>query len=96
VVQDLLAVPQWNDLLGTSNIQSSFTDGATAVTLADGTELDVIRECARVQAETDTLNIWGSNNPSWRVYAYGPMSNILPGGVPTDTYVMVLVGDDPS
>lgn len=96
VVQDLLAVPQWNDLLGASNIQSSFTHGPTSVTLADGTEVDVNRECARVQAETDTLNLWGPNNPIWRVYAYGPMSNILPGGVPSDAYVMVLVGDDPS
>ncbi len=96
VVQDLLAVPQWNDLLGASNMQSSFTDGPMTVTLVDGTRVDVARECARVQAETNALHIWGLNDPVWRVYAYGPMSNILPEGVPTDAYVMVLVADDAS
>ena len=96
VVQDLLSVSQWNDLLASSNIQSSFTDGPTSVTLADGTRVDVFRERDRVQSETNTLNIWGSNNPVWQVYAYGPMSNMLPEGIPTDAYVLVLVGDDPS
>ena len=42
------------------------------------------------------LCVWGANDPVWRVYAYGPMSNILPEGVPTDAYVMVLVADDAS
>jgi hypothetical protein len=95
VVQDLLTVAQWNDLLA-GGLQSSFTEGPTVVTLGDGTQLDVARECARVQAETDRLNIWGTNDPTWRVYAYGPMANMLPEGVPSRAYVLVLVGDDPS
>jgi hypothetical protein len=96
VVQDLLTVGQWNDLLQAGNLQSSFTEGSTVVTLRDGTQLDVNRECARVQAESDRVNIWGTNNPVWRVYAYGPLSSILPEGVPSPAYVLVLVGDDPS
>ncbi|HSK08581.1 MAG TPA: pilus assembly PilX N-terminal domain-containing protein [Vicinamibacterales bacterium] len=95
VVQDLLTVPQWNDLLS-AGLQSSFTEGPTTVTLDDGTRVDVTRERDRVQAETNRLNIWGPNNPVWQVYAYGPMSSMLPEGVPTGAFVMVLVGDDPS
>lgn len=96
VVQDLLTVAQWNDLLQAGNVQSSFTEGPTVVRLGDGTQVDVARECARVQAETDRLHIWGTNDPKWRVYAYGPLANILPEGVDSRAYVLVLVGDDPS
>lgn len=96
VVQDLLTVAQWNELLQSGNIQSSFTEGPTVTTLADGTRIDVARECARVQAETDRLNVWGTNDPTWRVYAYGPLANMLPEGVDSRAYVVVLVGDDPS
>ena len=97
VVQDLLTVAQWNDLLqGTGNLQSSFTEGPTTLTLPDGTRLDVNLECARVQAETARLHVWGQNDPVWRVYAYGPMANMLPEGVESNAYVLVLVGDDPS
>jgi len=96
VVQDLLTVGQWNDLLQAGNLQSSFTEGATSVRLPDGTQLDVARECARVQAETNRLHVWGANDPTWRVYAYGPMANMLPEGVDSRAYVLVLVGDDPS
>ena len=95
VVQDLLAVAQWNDILG-SGMQSSFTHGATSVTLPDGTNIDVTRERDRLQAETDAADVWGTNDPVWRIYAYGPMSQMLPEGIETDAYVMVLVGDDPS
>jgi len=40
---------------------------------------------------------WGTNNPRWQLYAYGPLDQMLP----TDTinsamYVIVWVADDPS
>lgn len=95
VVQDLLTVSQWNDLLSGA-VQSSFVEGSTTTTLADGTSIDVNRERDRVQAETDSLDVWGTNDPVWRVYSYGPMANMLPEGIETDAYVMVLIGDDPS
>src|SRR5512140_151473 len=37
---------------------------------------------------------WGPNNPWWRPYAYGPIDSATPGQAAT--YVVVLVGDDPS
>lgn len=97
VVQDILTVSQWNQLLSpTGNLQSSFVDGSTSVTLSDGTTLDVLKERDRLQAETNASGVWGANNPRWQVYAYGPLSSILPDGVESPVYVAVFVADDPS
>lgn len=97
VVQDILTVSQWNQLLSPSgNLQSSFVDGSTTVTLADGTTLDVMKERARIQSESDAAGVWGANNPKWQLYAYGPLSSILPDGVESPVYVAVFVADDPS
>jgi hypothetical protein len=46
--------------------------------------------CAAVTSERP----WGPNNPRWRPYAYGPIDSASPGQAAT--YVVVLVGDDPS
>jgi hypothetical protein len=46
--------------------------------------------CSAVTAERP----WGPNNPRWRPYAYGPVDSATPGQAAT--YVVVLVGDDPS
>ena len=97
VVQDLLTVAQWNDLLKpTGNLQSSFTEGNTTVTLADGSSIDLTKETTRIQGETDALDLWAGNNPQWRLYAYGPVANMLPDGVQSPAYVAVWVADDPS
>jgi hypothetical protein len=97
VVQDVLTVSQWNDLLNPNgNLQSSFTDGTTLVKLPDGTTIDVAKERDRLQAETNAANIWGVNNPVWQIYAYGPLSSILPDGVDSPVYEAVFLADDPS
>jgi len=97
VVQDILTVSQWNQLITASgNLQSSFTEGPTNVTLPDGTAIDVFKERDRLQAQTDAMNLWGPDNPRWQVYAYGPLSAILPDGVDSPVYVAVFVADDPS
>ena len=97
VVQDILTVSQWNQLLDPSgNLQSSFVDASTVATLADGTTIDVMKERDRLQAQTDALDTWGANDPAWQVYAYGPLTNLLPDGVDSPVYVAVFVGDDPS
>jgi hypothetical protein len=58
--------------------------------------VDVFKERDRLQAETNTVGVWGPNNPQWQVYAYGPLSAILPDGVDSPVYVAVFVADDPS
>jgi hypothetical protein len=97
VIQDLLTVPQWNSVLAAGgNVQSSFIGASTTFRLPDGTTIDVAKERAKVQYETDQANIWGLNNPVWQIYAYGPISDLLPNGVSSPVFVLVLVGDDPS
>ena len=83
VVQDLLMVPRWNDVLA-GTVQSSFIDGAmTDDQDAAGRRhhdalLRTNTATAQLQADTDTLNLWGANNPQWKLFAWGPLSEMLP------------------
>jgi type IV pilus assembly PilX-like protein len=102
VVEDLLLIPRWNDILGGS-AQSGFIDGnmTSAKTLPGG---GTIKLCcgantatAQLQAETDTLNLWGTNNPQWKLFAWGPLHDMLPNNViDSPMYVAVWVADDPA
>jgi hypothetical protein len=97
VVQDLLMVPRWNDIL-TGTVRSGFIDTTMTPTLpGGGTVINLNSATTALQAETDTLNLWGANNPVWRLYAAGRVTSLLP----TDTidswmYVAVWIADDPS
>jgi hypothetical protein len=110
VMDDILTVPDWNDIL-TGTARSAFIDGAPTGTrhLPDGTTIDLDKatnmlDCGKVSTCGDAdYNVstderpWGMNNPHWKLYAYGPITAMLP----TDTinsrdYVIVWVADDPS
>jgi hypothetical protein len=110
VMDDILTVPDWNQILQ-GTLRSGFIDGTpTGVrTLPDGTKLDLdkatnVLDCGKAAGCNDAdLNVstderpWGMNNPRWKLYAYGPMKDMLP----TDTinssdYVVVWIADDPS
>jgi Tfp pilus assembly protein PilX len=102
VVQDLLMVPRWNDILAGS-AQSSFIDGAmTAVKeLPGGGRITLCcgpgTATGELQAETDTADNWGPNNPRWKLFAWGPLSNLLDTTtIDTPMYVAVWVADDPA
>jgi len=108
VMQDLLTVPDWNRILdGTTT--SSFVDGAPGVrTLPDGSKLDLIQATAMVRCgkttctdvDIDTATDerpWAKNNPRWQLYAYGPVTDLIPTATTnSNLYVVVWVGDDPS
>src|SRR5207237_7108838 len=70
VVQDLLMIPRWNDIL-TGTSQSGFVDGAMTAqkTLPGGGRMTLCcganTATGQLQSETDTLNLWGPNNPQW-------------------------------
>ena len=109
VMQDLLTVPDWNTVLADGGTTSAFIDGAPGVrTLADGTTIDlseatnVVRCGAIACVDADITAItddrpWGANNPRWQLYAYGPMSDMLPTQtINSRVYVVVWVADDPS
>jgi hypothetical protein len=102
VMQDLLMVPRWNDILsGTS--QSAFVDGGMTgsktlpgggvITLCCGTD----SATGQLQADSDAADSWPGNNPIWRLFAWGPLSSILPDAeVDSPMYVAVWIGDDPA
>jgi hypothetical protein len=111
VMQDLLTVADWNTVLSgdiASSATSAFIDGVpglreTAAGNINLTEATHMVRCGKIlcsDAEYDDVTDerpWGVNNPIWRLYAHGPMTDMLP----TDTinsymYVVVWVADDPS
>ena len=103
VVQDLLMIPRWNDILD-GTVQSAFVDGDvdTLKTLPwGGGQMTLC--CAattatgQLQASTDALNQWGANNPQWRLFAYAPLASLLQNQViDSPMYVVIWVADDPS
>ena len=112
VMQDILTVPDWNNILNTANpLTAAFIDGAPGGPrqLADGTTIDLTQatnlvRCGKVSTCTDAeLNAvtadrpWGPNNPRWKLYAYGPLGDMLPTEtINSQMYVVVWVADDPS
>lgn len=105
-VEDLAGKPDWDDVLAGHTV-SAFTDGEpTGLRSTPGGPLDLsvttnVVRCGRASACTEAnLSVataerpWGSNNPRWRMYAYGRLRDLLP--VESDVYVIVWVGDDPA
>ena len=102
VVQDLLLVPRWNDILA-GTAQSGFVDGAmtSAKTLPGGGQMTLCcgtnTATGQLQADTDTLNLWAGNNPQWKLFAWGPLADMLPNQqIDSPMYVAVWVADDPA
>lgn len=98
VVQDLLMVPRWNDILA-GTTQSGFIDGAStaAKTLPGGGIITLTSATTELQTNTDTANLWGANNPQWKLFAWGPLSEIANQVViDSPMYVAVWVADDPA
>ena len=104
VVQDLLMVPRWNDILadgggGVAGVTSSFTRGnpGVQVTLPAGGKVTLNLATASLQADTDAANMWGPNNPQWRLFAWGPLSDLLDTAtIDSNMYIAVWVADDPA
>jgi hypothetical protein len=110
-VQDLLMVPRWNDVISggavgspaVSSMTGSFVYGSASAEfdIPAGGKISLCCSSSSVsgqlQSETNAANLWGVNNPSWRLYAWGPLANILPTQtVGSDAFVAVWVADDPS
>jgi type IV pilus assembly PilX-like protein len=107
---DLSMDSDWNDVLAGA-VRSDFVDGPPSGTraLADSTRLDLGEAANRLNCRKTTpclasdlaastaVRPWGANNPVWQLFAYGPLSNLLPdGAVRSAFYVIVFAGDDAS
>ena len=101
VVQDLLMVPRWNDILAGAS-QSAFKDGdcTSSKALDAGGTLVLCgtgSATSQLQADTDALNSWGANNPQWRIFAWGPLNDMLPNDqIDSPMYLAVWIADDPA
>jgi len=109
-LDDLLTMPGWNPVLDGS-LQSAFVDGAPGGSrmLSDGSTIDLdqtvdMANCRKITAcstaDLDAVTVdrpWGANNPRWRLYAYGRLSDMTPNGaINSPYYVLAMVADDPS
>jgi Tfp pilus assembly protein PilX len=96
-----------------ARLTSGFADDTLTPTLGDGRLLDLRKATASVNCpqvsptptsctdgqmnQSTAERPWGSNNPRWRIYAWGPVSNFLPTGtINSPFYIVVWVADDPS
>ena len=110
VMDDLLTVPDWNNILQGS-IRSAFVDGppSGSRTLSDGSAIDLTQatnmvNCGKISTcSVSDMDLatearpWGENNPRWNLYAYGPLNTIVPTGtVNSQIYIIVWVADDQS
>ncbi len=68
--------------------------GGGVTTLCCGTNTAT----GQLQSETDTLNMWGANNPQWRLFAWGPLMQVLPDTAAVDSpmYLVAWIADDPA
>jgi hypothetical protein len=109
-LDDVRSASSW-DLLIDGSLQSSFIDGLPSGTrtLADGSTIDLGRwlnllNCHKPTpcsaADLGTVSAerpWGSNNPVWRLYAYGPLRALLGvDAVDSPYYGLVVVADNPA
>ncbi len=108
---ELPSIADWNALVAGA-VASTFVDGPPIGVrqLPGGSTLDLARvvnvaNCGMPTACTATQlaanatgqRSWGANNPTWHLFAYGPVTALAPGGaLRSSSYIVVLVGDDPS
>ena len=96
VVQDLLLVPRWNDVLS-GLTKSSFVDDSMTPVAGNGDHLDLNAMTTEVQAQSDSTAPWGVNNPTWRLFAYGALADRMgTATLQSTSYIAVWVADDPS
>ena len=96
VIQDVLLVPRWNDILD-GTVQSAFVDTTLTPTLPLGGSINLTTMTAEMQALSNATSPWALNNPVWHLFAYGPLSEIGGAAVSkSPMYMAVWVADDPA
>lgn len=101
IMQDLLMIPRWNDIL-TGVSKSAFRDGEMTGMKATFGAGSLTLCCsassltAQLQAATDP-DVWGANTPVWQLFAWGNLMSLLPdASLDSSMYVVVWIADDPA
>jgi hypothetical protein len=105
--RDLAETLDWDVVLSGST-QGSFTDGAPggARKIPGGGSIDLTAatnrlnclkssSCTAAQMNANSpRRPWGSDNPRWRLYVYGPVESMAPVARPAPCYLAVWIADD--
>lgn len=105
--RDLARAPNWDAILAGTE-RSTFTDGAAsgsraipgdgAVDLTAATNqlnCGKATTCTTAQMNANSRERpWGSNNPRWRLFAFGPMDQLADLMRPAACYLIVWIADD--
>ncbi|HYN08117.1 MAG TPA: hypothetical protein VES67_12055 [Vicinamibacterales bacterium] len=95
-IQDLGVVANWSAVLS-GTVPATFVDQTLTPTLASNQALDLTALTADLQRESDASASWGLNNPRWRLFAYGPLSQLTgTGGIQSSAYIVSWIADDPA
>ena len=93
-VESLRAAPIWSGVLA-GTVPSGFA-GATLYPdpPGGGPVIDLAAATAQLQAAA-SAGRWGADTPVWRLWVWGPVSDLLPAGsIDSRMYVAVWVADD--
>jgi len=102
-----LARDEWLAVLDGTQ-QAAFVDGGTSGVRAipGGGAVDLTAQtnwlncgkattCTAAQMDANSADRpWGVNNPRWRLYAYGPLANLVQVARPAPCYLAVWIADD--
>ncbi len=95
VLSEIGAAPDWSVLL--SGATSAFHDVTHRPLLASRAEIDLDQVTTDLQADAVATYPLGANTPSWRLFAWGPLTRLA--GLPAEdsgAYVAVWLADDPA
>jgi hypothetical protein len=105
--RDLALAEDWNAVLSGSD-RSTFTDGSPggARAIPGGGAIDLTAAtnqlncgkattCTPAQMNANSRERpWGTNNPRWQLFAFGPMEHFSQLMRPADCYLIVWIADD--
>ena len=97
VAQELGGAPAWTDVL-VGAFGSQLADTTLSPNLpGGGATIDLVAITSDLQQDRAGRQAWGTAPPIWRLYAWGPASNVYaPHAADCRLYVAVWVADDPS
>ena len=93
-IAELRRVANWSGVLSGA-VGSAFVDSTRRPQLPASGRVDLDVITAELQAESNRESSWGSDNPLWRLFAWGSLAGLT--GTPaqdTRVYVAVWVADD--